>query len=169
MDLFLETNASGVTIAIALMQSENNNGESLFPTAYGSKTLTVAEMHYVNIGKELLGMVGGLEKFHYFTFGQPVKILTDHKPLISMSKKSLVNAPPRLQCLLLQLNNYNAELIWIPVKDMIFSDHLSHNVPKEKSNEPTCKGLDLKVHDVFLNASKEKCVSLPNECPRIQC
>ena len=109
-------------------------------------------------------MVGGLEKFHYFTFGCPVKILTDHKPLISISKKSLVNALPRLQHLLLCLNNYNAELTWIPGKDMIFSDHLSCNVNTDaKQNEPTCKGLDLKVHDVFLNASREKCVSLANE------
>ena len=53
-------------------------------------------------------MIGGLEKFHYFTFGCPVKILTDYKLLISISKKRIVNAPPRLQCLQLHLNNYNA-------------------------------------------------------------
>ena len=35
--------------------------------------------------------------------------------------------------------------------------------PPKKSNEPTCEGLDLKAHDVFLNASKEKCISLANE------
>ena len=48
---------------------------------------------------------------------------------------------------------------------MIFSDHLSCNVntDTEKSKEPTCEGLDLKVHDVFLNANSEKCVSLANE------
>ena len=110
-------------------------------------------------------MVGGLEKFHYFTFGHPVMVLTDHQHLISISKKSLVNALPRLQCLLLCLNNYNAELTWTPGKDMIFSDHLSHNVntDTEKSKEPICKGLELKVHDVFLNASSGKCVSLANE------
>ena len=41
------------------------------------------ETHYANIERELLGVVGGLEKFHYFTFGHPVQVLTDHKPLIS--------------------------------------------------------------------------------------
>ena len=50
-----------------------------------------------------------------------------------------------------------------PDKDMIFSDHLSHNVPIEKSNRPTCEGLELKIHDVFLNASREKCVLLACE------
>ena len=114
LDLFLETDASGVAIGMALMQSENNDRESLYPIAYGSKTLTDTETRYANIERELLGAVGELEKFHYFTFGCPVKILTDHKPLISISKKSLVNASPRLQCLLLRLNSYNAELLWIP-------------------------------------------------------
>ena len=38
LDLFLETDASGVAIGIALMQSENNDRESLYPIAYGSKT-----------------------------------------------------------------------------------------------------------------------------------
>ena len=34
-----------------------------------------------NIERELLGMVGALEKFYYFTYGRPVTTLTDHKPL----------------------------------------------------------------------------------------
>ena len=61
---------------------------SLYPIAYGSKTLTEAETRYANIERELLGVVGALEKFHYFTFGHPVVILTDHKPLIAISKKA---------------------------------------------------------------------------------
>ena len=69
------------------------NRSSLYPIAYGSKTLTSAETRYANIECELLGVVGGLEKFNYFTFGRPVMILTDHKPLIAISKKSLVSAP----------------------------------------------------------------------------
>ena len=91
-------------------------------------------------------------------------ILTNHKPLIAISKKSLVSAPPRLQCLLLRLANYNVELQWIPGKEMIFSDHLSHNViAGDSSNKPTCEVLDLKIHDVYLNASDDKCLSLANE------
>ena len=108
-------------------------------------------------------MVGGLEKFHSFTFGDPVEFLTDHKPFISISNKSLFSALPRLHCLLLRLNKYNVEMNWIPGKDMIFSDHLSCDVPMEKSKEPTCESLYLKVHNVFVNVSSEKCVSLAVE------
>ena len=51
----------------------------------------------------------------------------------------------------------------IPGKSMIFSDHLSRNVDNGKLNNLSCKGLDLKFHDVYLNASSEKCISLATE------
>ena len=159
LGLYLETDASGVAIGM------ENDRNSLYPIVYGSKTLTDAETRYANIERELLGVVGGLEKFHYFMFGRPVTVLTDHKPLIAISKKSLVNVPPRLQHLLLRLNNYYVDLTWIPGKEMIFSDHLSRNVNlnDKKPVEPTCEGLDLKIHNVFLNASTEKWTSLVTE------
>ena len=46
---------------------------------------------------------------------------------------------------------------------MIFADHLSQNVSQESSEIPTCSGLDLKINDVFLNTSDEKCISLAQE------
>ena len=81
---------------MALLQSETNERSSLYPIAYGSKTLTVAETRYANIKRELLGVVGALEKFHYFTFGCPVVILTDHKPLISHIEKGFGKCPTQV-------------------------------------------------------------------------
>ena len=150
---------------MALLQSETNERESLYMIAYGSKILTNAKTLYANIETELLGVVSGSEKIHYFTFGMKVMILTDHKPLIAISKKALVNAPPRLQHLLLRMNNNNVELIWIPGKEMVFSNHLSRNIQldEEKPVELTCQGLDLKIQDIYLNASDNKCLSLASE------
>ena len=108
-------------------------------------------------------MVDALEKFHYFTFGCPVTVLTDHKPLIAITKKALINAPLRPQRLLLRLNNYNVTLHWIQGKDMVFADHLSRNFSTWESKEPTCSGLDIKINDIYLNASNEKCISLAKE------
>ena len=148
---------------MALLQSEQNNRSSLYPTAYGSKTLTSAETRYANIECELLGIVGGLES-SITSHLVDQWVLTDHKPLIAISKKSLVSAPPRLQQLLLRLANYNIELQWISGKEMIFSDHLSHNViAGDSSNKPTCEGLDLKIHNIYLNTSNDKCLSLATE------
>ena len=61
LNYFFETDASGVAIGMALLQSDNNERESLYPIAYGSKTLTEAETRYANIECELLGVVGALE------------------------------------------------------------------------------------------------------------
>ena len=94
LDLSIETDASGKGIGMALLQNDRNERDSLDLIVYGSKSLTSAETRYANIEHELLGVVGVLEKFHYFTFRCPVIILTNHKPLIAISKKVLVSAPP---------------------------------------------------------------------------
>ena len=95
LELLLETDASGLALGMVLLQSDNNERESLYPIAYDIKTLTDTETRYANIEYELLGVVdSAFEKIHYFTFGREVKILTDHKPLIAISKKTLVNVPP---------------------------------------------------------------------------
>ena len=146
LDLFPEIDTSA---------SDSNEKKSLYPIAYGSKTLTPADMSYANIERELLGVVGALEKFHYFTFRHPVTELTDNKPLIAITKKALINAPSGLQRLLLRLNNYYVSLHSIPGKDMIFADHLSRNISGLESKEPTCSGLDLKINDIYLNASND--------------
>ena len=115
-DLYLEVDASQKAIGMALLQSVSYHDQSqdhyvekvdaridnlenkpipsdLLPVAYGSKTLTDAESRYVNIERELLGVVAGVEKFHTFCYGKSTHILSDHKPLSSIVKKDLVNAP----------------------------------------------------------------------------
>ena len=152
MDLYVETDVSGKSIGMALLQSNSNERDSLYPIACGSKILTAVERSGGCAGKIPL-----------LYFGCPVITLTDHKPLIAISKKALVNAPPRLQRLLLRLNNYNATLQWISGKEMVFADHLSRNIANRDSNELTCKGLDLKIEDVYLSASEDRCLSLTKE------
>ena len=61
------------------------------------------------------------------------------------------------------MNNYNVSLGWIPGKEMIFADHLSRNIGSNKSDELTCTGLDLKIQDIYLNASEDRCISLAKE------
>ena len=116
----------------------------LLPVAYGSKTLTDAEGRYANIECELLCVVAGEEKFNTFCYGRSTIILSNHKPLMSIIRKDLVNAPPRLQRLLLQLQKYVT--IWYkPGKSMIFADHLSCNIHPEASKVPTIPDLNLEV------------------------
>ena len=133
------------------------------PVAYGSKTLIDAEGRYANIECELLGVVARIEKFHTFCYGRSTIILSDHKPLTSIVRKDLVNAPPRLQRLFLCLQKYDVTIWYKPGKSMIFADHLSHNAHPEASRMPTIPGLNLEVSALELNASLSKLQNIRQE------
>ena len=64
------------------------------PTAFGSKTLTTCERRYTNIERELLAIAWGAQKFHTYVYGRRVIVETDHKPLESIFRKPLNDAPP---------------------------------------------------------------------------
>lgn len=74
MELTLQRNASDTGLRAVLTQ----NGQ---PVAFASRVLSDAEIRYAQIGKELLAVVFGLEKFHQFLYRRPITIQSDHKQL----------------------------------------------------------------------------------------
>ena len=95
------------------------------PVAYASRALTDPETRYAQIEKELLAVVFSFNRFHQYVYGKEVRVESDHKPLESITKKSLSAAPPRLQRMLLQLQRYTFTLFYKPGKEMILADTLS--------------------------------------------
>ena len=95
------------------------------PIAYASRALTDTEKRYAQIEKELLAVVYALEKFNQYVYGKTVQVESDHKPLESITKKSLCQAPPRLQRMLLRLQKYDFILNYKPGKEMVIADTLS--------------------------------------------
>lgn len=93
--------------------------------AYGSRTLTSCERRYANIERELLAILWGTQKFHTYLCGRNVIVETDHKPLESLFKKPLNEAPPRLQRMLLKLTRYDLDVRYVPGKKQVISDCLS--------------------------------------------
>ncbi|PIK54593.1 hypothetical protein BSL78_08524 [Apostichopus japonicus] len=81
------------------------------PVTFSSRALTTAETRYSQIEKELLALIFGLEQNHQFTYGRKIKLWTDHKPLVSISKKQITTAPKRLQRLLLRLVQYDVDIV----------------------------------------------------------
>ena len=73
------------------------------PVAYASRSLTPTEVQYVQIEKESMAIVFGMEKFETYLYGRKVLVESDQKPLEAIFKKSLPNAPKRLQRMLLRL------------------------------------------------------------------
>ena len=91
--LYLETNASGVGLGVALLQMLQGtacqkdvapDNTTLHPIAFASKNLTGAEQRYSNIEREALGILPGLKKFHHYCLTREVLIITDHKPLVAI-------------------------------------------------------------------------------------
>ena len=70
-------------------------------------------------------MVFGLEKFHQYTYGRPVTVQSDHKPLEVIVKKPVNKAPKRLQRLLLRLLVYDVNLLYRRGSQMELADTLS--------------------------------------------
>ena len=59
--------------------------------------ITETECNYVQMEKELQAIVFGVEKFESYLYGRKFKVETDHRPLESIIKNSLLSAPKRLQ------------------------------------------------------------------------
>ena len=81
-ELTLQADASKKGLGAAIMQAGQ-------PVAYTSRALTNAEQNYAQIEKELLAVTFGLDRFHQYTYGRPVTVQTDHKPLEVIVKKSI--------------------------------------------------------------------------------
>ena len=80
-DLTLENDASNYGIGSVLLQEGK-------PIAYASRLLTDTERRYAQIEKEMLAIVYGLQKFHHYTYGRSLNVITDHSPLVSIVNKS---------------------------------------------------------------------------------
>ena len=128
-ELTLECDASEYGIGCTIRQEGK-------PVAYASRTLSSTECRYAQIEKEMLAIVFGLQKFHHYTFGRKTSVLSDHKPLIAIVKKTLSKAPKRLQSMLLRAQMYDFELSYSPGKTIPVADALSR-APLPSSDETT--------------------------------
>ena len=96
----IQCNASKKGLGTVLLQESK-------PVMYVSRTLTEIEQRYSNIERECLAIVFALERLNHYTFGRTITFQSDHQPLQSIWKKSIVSASPRLQRLLLRLAHYD--------------------------------------------------------------
>ena len=99
---------------------------------YVSRALTETEQRYSNIERELLAIA--LERLNHYTFGRTITVQSDHQPLQSIWKKSIVSASPRLQRLLLRLAHYDINMEFLQGKENVIADALSRVCPLQSNN-----------------------------------
>ena len=126
-EITIQTDASNKGLGAVLLQ----NGQ---PVAFASRTLSPTEQRYATIEKECLGTVFACERFNqYLAPREKISVETDHKPLKSIFKKSLLSAPCRLQRMLLRLQRFNLTVKYKPGSQMLLADHLSGAAQHETS------------------------------------
>ena len=121
------------------------------PIAFASKSLTDTESRYANIERELLVVVYACERFHTYLYGKPFVVQSDHKPLEMIQLKNLHAAPPRLQRMLLRLQNYDVIIRYQPGKTLLLADGLSRLV--EDRPDPPVQ-LDVRVNLVQFSSDR---------------
>ena len=92
---------------------------------FASKALTDAQKGYVAIELELLVVAWAMEKFHHFLYASHFILETDQKPLEAILSKSINQATPRLQRILIRIFPYYFTVQYIPGLSSQLADCLS--------------------------------------------
>ena len=107
----------------------------------------------------MLAIVFGCERFNQYIYGRDVHIETDHKPLVSIMRKSLHAAPKRLQRMMLRLDRYNLDVQYKKGSEMFLSDMLSRaslrNVGRQSKEIPHYHILQLEKEEEVLKTFAE--------------
>ena len=153
----IQVDASSRGLGAALIQEGK-------PIAFGSKSLTKTEQRYPNIERELLAVVFDCERFRTYIYGCAFEVESDHKPLVRICLENLIAAPPRLQRMLLRLQEYDMVIKYRPGKEMLLADGLSR-FPNKKKTKQNKEVIDLDVKVDFVQFSAEKLTQATNANP----
>ena len=115
----LQTDASVKGLGACLLQDQK-------PVYFASKALTETQHGYMAIEIESLVVAWAMEKFHHFLYTSHFILETDQKPLEAILSKSLNQATPRLQRILIRTFPYTFTVRYIPGMTNQLADCLSH-------------------------------------------
>ena len=120
----VSADASSFGLGAVLLQKQAN-GETR-PVAYISRAMTPTEQRYAQIEKESLALTWASERFEDYLIGLHFTIETDHKPLVSLfGKKLLDELPLRVQRFCMRMMRFNFTIVHVPGKELSTADALS--------------------------------------------
>ena len=106
------------------------------------------ELHYAQLEKELLAEVFATNKFHQGIYGKEIDAHTDHKPLEVIMKKPIGNATARVQRMMLKLQRYTINLVYVPRKHLHVADALSRAYIEYEADGGFIDAIEVMVHSV---------------------
>lgn len=125
-ELILQVDSSKDGLGAVLMQQDR-------PIEYASRALTSSERKWAQIEKEVLPVLFSVQRFDQYTYGRQVTVENDHKPLESILRKPLSNAPKRLQDIMMKLNRYDIVFKFLKGKELVIAGTLSRAYINEKT------------------------------------
>ena len=153
-----------------LLQRETNGWH---PVAYASRTMTQAERSYAQIEKETLCIVYAHERFHQYLYGRSYSVETDHKPLVSIFSKPLIDVPPRIQRMRMRLQKYDFQLTYTPGKYMYVADSLSrahgNKIPKSSVETDVQVTVDAVIENIQMSKGKFQEVAQETKKDSVMC
>ncbi|KAL3892079.1 hypothetical protein ACJMK2_004316 [Sinanodonta woodiana] len=145
-DLVLQVDSSKDGLGAALLQDGH-------PLEFASRSLKPAERNWAQIEKEALAVLYGLERFDQYTYGRPVIVENDHKPLETILKKPLSQAPKRLQDILMKMFRYNVTFQYVKGSELFIADTLSRAYSLSDDTELTrLKVCEVEIFDKIPDA-----------------
>lgn len=143
-------------LGFALLQTNRDGSTRLIQC--GSRSLASAESRYAVCELEALAIQWAVLRCRIYLLGIQFTIITDHKPLIGIFKRSNLDAVdnPRLQRILQKLAPYTFQIQWTPGKRHEIADALSRfpvfDPDNPKVEEPITLALHRVTDDLALNS-----------------
>lgn len=119
----LEVDASAVGAGAVLLQASEMDIKK--PLCYFSKKFSRSQCNYSTIEKEALALLMALKHFKVYLGGSmfPIKVYTDHNPLVFLNR--MYNTSQRLMRWSLTLQEFNIEIVHKRGTDNVIADGLS--------------------------------------------
>ncbi len=111
--LTVATDASNTGLGGVLLQNER-------PVMFVARSLTTAESRYAAIEKELLAVQFVLDRCHFYTYGRPIRLQTDHKPLLGFAVTDLDSVSIQMRRMLEKLFMYAVTWEYVPGHEILW-------------------------------------------------
>ena len=166
--LYLETDASGVGLGVALLQVCKGttcqkdvapDNIILHPIVFASKSLTGAECRYSNIKREAPRHTTWAQKCHHYCFAREVLIITDHKPLVAIFKKDMTMLSQCIQCILLKIYQYRVQIVYKPGPKIFTADWLSQHNHEEGKDKPI-RDMNIRIDSIQSVTDIPECITI---------
>ena len=98
----------------AVLTQEEESSKEVTPLHYASCPLTPTQARYPQIDREALSIYWAVKRFHLFVYGKEFKVITDHKPLVSLFNNPSSKPSARIERWLLELQQYRFTVEYRP-------------------------------------------------------